>query len=43
MTKLVKQLDGDIILFEKSESRGEKIDNFSRYIVELFLVLFPFR
>lgn len=43
MTKLVKQLDGDIILFEKSESRGDKIDRFSQYIVELFLILFPFR
>lgn len=43
MTKLVKQLDGDIILFEKSESRGDKIDRFSQYIVELFLILFPFK
>lgn len=41
---IVKQLDGDIILCEKTNLiKGVNTDTLTRLIVELFLNLFPFK
>lgn len=41
--KVIKQLDKDIIEYEKTSNIcGVNIFNFSKFIVELFLLLFPY-